>query len=377
MQRPKITYIIADINKAVFFEQTALALKNKGFELSFILINSENGVLDKFLTTNDFVVKNITVKKITKSLPAIIKCSAYLKKINPEIIHSHLGSANTIGLLAGFLAGIKKRIYTRHSGLPLNTSVKEKLLDILHNKLATNIVAISQNIKEILIQQKVKEEKIILIHHGFDLDRMMQPNTNEVYRIKDTYNNKKQFPVIGVVARWLELKGIQYTIPAFKKILLQYPNAKLCLFNATETAAYSKQIKELLNTLPDENYIVVPFENNVYDLYQLFDIYIHVPINSSCEAFGQTYVESLAAGIPSIFTLSGIAREFIKNEENALVVNFETTEEIYQALIRLLNNDDLANKLIINGRKDVLQHFNMNIYIDKLLVLYNMDINNL
>jgi glycosyltransferase involved in cell wall biosynthesis len=240
----------------------------------------------------------------------------------------------------------------------------------LNNTIATAIIATTINTKEILLQQGVQEKKIFLVHYGFDIKRMMEPSKEEVARIKYLYNGRDQHPVIGIVARWVDWKGIQYSIAAFKKLLQQYPTAKLCLFNASETAPYAKQIDQLLHQLPAENYITVPFEYNVYDMYQLFDIYVHTPVNSTCEAFGQTYVEALAAGIPGIFTLSGVAKEFIKNEENALTVNFENSEEIYQAIIRLLENVDLANKLTTNGKKDVLQLFTMNIYIDKLLALY-------
>ncbi len=44
---------------------------------------------------------------------------------------------------------------------------------------------------------------------------------------------------------------------------------------------------------------------------------MHVTIGKHYEAFGQIYVEALAAGIPSVFTLTGIAPEIIEHEHNA------------------------------------------------------------
>jgi glycosyltransferase involved in cell wall biosynthesis len=366
----KVTYIISDIDKSMFFEQTAIWLKEKGFDVSFILINSESGFLHDFLIGHGFIVKNITAKRIIKSLPAILKCRKILREVDPEIVHCHLATANTIGLIAGFIAGVKRRIYTRHNGLPPHYSKKEAILDYLHNILATTIVAATVNTKEILLQMRVKESKIFLLPHGFDIDRMMQPDNKEVIRIKEMYNDKDQYPVIGVVARWLDSKGIQYIIPAFKKLLSQYSNAKLCLFNASDNAPYKTTITQLLTQLPEENYIIVNFEHNVYDLYQLFDIYVHSPVNANYEGFGQTYVESLAAGIPSIFTLSGVAKEFIKNEENALVVNFENSDDIYDAFISLLTNEALVNKLVTNGRQAILRYFGRQQYVENLEKLY-------
>lgn len=366
----KITYIISDTDKAVFFEHTALILRENNFDVSFILINSKKGALNIFLQQNNFEIHYLKVNSLFFSWKQILMCASIIKKINPELIHCHLGAANWVGLWSGYLSGIKKRIYTRHSGLPLKLSFKEKIIDNIQNRLATDIIAISENIQSILLNQNAPISKISLIHHGFDIERMMQPNTEEINRIKQQYNPHKKSPVIGVVARWLQLKGIQYIIPAFKKLLLEHPEAKLCLFNVSSNAEYSKEIQELFLQIPKENYECVSFENNVYDLYQLFDMYVHVPINQSCEAFGQTYVEALAAGIPSVFTLSGVAREFIKDKENALVVNFMNSEEIYNAMKTLLINTELKNQLIQQGQKDVQRLFGLNTYLVNLLQLY-------
>ena len=73
-------------------------------------------------------------------------------------------------------------------------------------------------------------------------------------------------------------------------------------------------IQEAVKELPQNSYCVIPFEKDLFSLYQLFDVYVHTPINPTLEAFGQTYVEALAAGIPSVFTMSGVAPQFVLHE---------------------------------------------------------------
>jgi glycosyltransferase involved in cell wall biosynthesis len=367
----KITYIIADVNKVVFFEHTALGLRSKGFEVSFILINCSNTHLATFLTNEKFAVHHLQVTRIVVSLMQIIKCATLLRNIKPDVIHCHLAIANWVGLWAGVIARVPMRIFTRHSGLPLQHSIKETVIDKIQNGLATHIIAISQNIKRLLINQGVSEHKLIVVHHGFDIERMITPNNAEVDQLKQTYNKSSQVPVIGVIARWMEWKGIQYIIPAFQQLLIEYPNAKLCLFNANLNGDYATELTRLLNTLPQKNYEIVAFENNVYDLYQLFDVYVHTPVNEACEAFGQTYVEALASGIPSVFTLSGIACEFITDEKNALIVPFKNSEEIYKAIKSLLVNNELKQRIIAQGRLDVARSFSLQQYINTLTLFYN------
>ncbi len=92
-------------------------------------------------------------------------------------------------------------------------------------------------------------------------------------------------------------------------------------------------------------------------LYKSFDSFVHVPIDSEVEAFGQIYVESLAAEVPSVFTLSGVAPEFVKNRNNALVVDYKSANEIFKALIELLENKQLCESLTQNGSRVVKEKF--------------------
>lgn len=361
-----IVYIISDINKVVFFEHTALLMRARGVEISWILINSEDSELAHFLEAHHFQVANLKASSPLRSFAAINSCKKILKEWHIDVVHCHLGTANWVGLWAGLRAGVAKRIFTRHAGKSLKWHFKEAIIDQIQNRLATDIVSISLNIHELLIAQGVSEPKIHLIHHGFDLERMKNHDVNEVARIKSFYNPQSKYPVVGVVARWMEWKGIQYIIPAFEKLLEDYPNAKLCLFNASNRAEYAHVLKPMLKNLSIGSYDFIGFESNVYDLYSLFDIYVHTPVDPYCEAFGQTYVEALAAGVPSVFTLSGVAREFVAEEPLAVVVPFRDTEAIYEAMKK-----QLMHKNIENRHSSFFQKFELSSYINSLAKLYN------
>jgi glycosyltransferase involved in cell wall biosynthesis len=366
----KVTYIISDINKAVFIENTALELRKRGVEIIVILINSENTSLDAFLKEHSFHTEYLEVKSIKSSIIATLKCLRLLKKYQTSIVHCHFGNATWIGLWAAKLGFIKRRIYTRHEGKMLHYGKKLRTIDKIQNYLATDIVAITKNTENILLNQGVKPNKIKFIHHGFILDRFKHSDQREVERIKKQYNPSNQFPIVGVVARWMEWKGIHYIITAFKEILKQYPEAKLMLFNYSENADYSYQLNEMLKEIPHKNYEKVVFEENVYDLFQLFDVYVHVPVDEECEAFGQTYIEALASGVPSIFTLSGIAREFI-TEDYAEVVPFRDSKAIQNALEKILANPAAFKAKKKIGLKFDQDSFDLKNYINDISNLYN------
>ena len=104
----------------------------------------------------------------------------------------------------------------------------------------------------------------------------------------------------------------------------------------------------------------------------MFDVFVHVPVDKNSEAFGQTYIEALAVGVPSVFTLSGVACEFIENGKNALVVDYQNSEQIYEALKRILSDKALDYQLFINGRKDIEKYFSLPLFIHKLEQIYSL-----
>ncbi len=369
--RKKVTYIISDIEKALAFEWIAETLNAERFEISFILLNRRQGsYLENWLKARQIPVFFVHYESKRQLFSAFWKVRKILQNIGTQVVHCHLFTASLLGLLVAKSLGIKKRIFTRHHAtLHHEYFPRAVYYDKFINYLATDIVAISQNVKEVLVgKEGVKPEKITLIHHGFRLAIFENVPIARVEALKSKYQLAGKFPVIGVIARWIHWKGIQYIIPAFVEILRQYPNAHLVLANAR--GDYAAEIEKLLKNLSSNTYTSIAFENDLPALYQLFDIYVHTPINSQVEAFGQTYVEALAAGIPSVFTLSGVAKEFIQHQENAWVVPFQNSEKITEAIRILLQNSDLRNKIIQNGKESIQKLFNLQTMISKLESLY-------
>ena len=318
-----LTYIISDIDKALAFEWVAEGLDKTKFDLSFILLNKNPDCdLEKWLKARNISVYYVHYAGKKQLFSAFWKVRKLLKQLKTQVVHCHLFDASLIGLLAAKTLGIKKRIFTRHYATFHHEYFPRAVYyDKFINSLATDIVAISRNVQNVLLEKEsVKSEKISLIHHGFKLEMFENVSQEDVEELKTKYNLQNKYPVIGVIARWTHWKGLQYIIPAFAKLLESYPNAHLVLANAK--GEYVNEIKNLLSQIPQEHYTEISFEKNLSALYQTFHLYVHTPINAEVEAFGQTYIEALAAGIPSIFTLSGVASEFIEHKKNALVVDF-------------------------------------------------------
>ena len=367
----KVCYIISNIDKALAFEWIAASIDKPTIELHFILLNPSDSQLESFLRSEGIAVTRITYLSKFDVPVAIWKVLWYLKRHKIKVVHCHLFDACIVGMTAAWLCRTPKRIYTRHYSTNHHVYYPKAVkYDRYINALATHIVAISEKVKNVLIElEKVEPAKIHVIHHGFDLKAFSSIDVDKRTQMKLKYGINNQYPVIGVISRYVELKGLQYVIPAFAEIKKTYPDAFLVLANCN--GDYKPQIQESLQRLLDgTSYREIIFENDLPTLYSLMDIFIHVPIDETIEAFGQTYIEALAANVPSVFTLSGVANEFIENQKNALVVDYKNTEQIVEAMKRILTDDHLRESLVNNGQQSIQAKFSLKLYIHKLIQLY-------
>jgi len=365
----KLVYIISDIGKALAFEWVAQRLKSQ-FDLTFILIGNSDTELQKFLESiavRCFVVDD---RRLGSAILKWMRVIGILRKIRPDIVHTHLWRANLMGLSAAWLIRIKRRVMTRHHAMLHYIEYPSgRKWDVLCNRLATDVIAVSKNVSDILLNKdKIPPEKVHLIHHGFDFSYFahVEPDRVAAVRARTGIAGQNR-PVIGVVARYLKLKGIQYIIPAFHHLLDEYPEALLVLANAH--GDYAHEIRKQLSTLPAGSYVEILYENDLAALFRLFDVYVHVPIDRESEAFGQTYVEALAVGVPSVFTISGVAPELVEEDWNALVVPFCNSESIHNSMLRILRDPDLHDRLIVNG-KSTSSFFSIDRMINLLVGVY-------
>lgn len=369
--KKKVTLILSNHDKAVQYEWLVDFIDKKKFELSFIFLNPGTSFVEQYIASKKIKFERITFHS-KKDIPrAIWNIFRFLKNNKSEVVHTHLFEANICGLTAAWLAGVSKRIYTRHHSSYHHKFFPQAIkYDRYCNFMATHIVAITYMVKKILMKQEgLSEKKIRVIPHGFNLAEFRFVNPIDVEEVKRKYNLENRKYVVGVVSRFTYWKGIQYIIPAFKKLLSHFPDAILVLANANGN--YKKEIIQLLkDTLNEKNYRVVVFENNSFALYKCFNAFVHVPIDDDSEAYGQVYVEALASGVPSVFTLSGIAHDFIVNEKNALVVDYKSSEEIYNALKRIFTDNDLRKKLIEEGDQSISKLFTFERFLRQTEALY-------
>ncbi|MFY0651331.1 MAG: glycosyltransferase family 4 protein [Cyclobacteriaceae bacterium] len=367
--KSKVAYVISDVDRWMSFEWIRENLSAQNVDIYFYTLSSNRGFFDNYLAETNSPHHWIRCKGKLHIIKAIIILWAHFIKYRFDVVHCHFLNASICGLTAARMSGIKQRIYTRHHSTFHHLFAKKGVfIDKYCNYLASEIVAISKVVKQVLIEYEgVRNNKIVMINHGFNFQVLRRVYPDRINAMKDKYSLNST-SIVGVISRFIEWKGVQYIIPAFKKYLEKFPDAILILVNAR--GPYEPDILAKLKGLEPDSYRLIPFENDIFTLMQTFDYFVHVPVDSKVEAFGQVYVEALALGIPSVFTISGIAHEFIEHKSNAMIVEPKNHDAINEALIQLSQEPTLRQKISEQGVRDVTKQFDFEAMAKDLEHLY-------
>ena len=196
-------------------------MKREHNDILICFLHPEKPQLLEFCSQLGYTTEWIKYNGKKDIFSAFRKILKLFRRVKPSLVHAHLFDASLIALSAAKVCFVKQRIHTRHHAsmhheyFP-NTVKYDKII----NSLSTKIIAISKNISEILIEKEgVDESKIYIIYHGFDIPFFNAVNADRVDKLKTTYSIPTDKFYIGMISRYTHWKGIQFVIPAFKRIL--------------------------------------------------------------------------------------------------------------------------------------------------------------
>ena len=194
-------------------------------------------------------------------------------------------------------------------------------------------------------------------------------NEQKSYIKKKYLIDENKFNIL-VNARWTKPKGIIEIISGFKEFNIENPLSKIWFFNAS--GDYQNEIINKLKQLPIELYERVIFEDNIFAVYPHMNAFIHVPQRSTYESFGLVYIEAMSFGLPCVFTKSGIGLDILVDEENSILVPYNSPLKIKEALDRICNDKKFTENIKENAKK-IINIFSPENHINKLLEIYKLN----
>jgi phosphatidylinositol alpha-1,6-mannosyltransferase len=176
---------------------------------------------------------------------------------------------------------------------------------------------------------------------------------------------------ILTVGRLVERKGHDIVLQAMPQILRAVPDAHYLIVGKGE---YEPRLRSIVHELGIEPYVTFTGyagDEEVAAYYALCDVFTMIsraiPEKGDIEGFGIVYLEANVMGKPVVAGNSGGVPEAVIHEETGLLVEPTNVEEVSQAIIRLLQNPQLASRLGKQGQKRAVEEFTSQASATKVL----------
>lgn len=293
-----------------------------------------------------------------KDFKSIVEINRLIKKYNPDLIYVQSSKGGAIGRIANLLED-KPIVYNAH-GWAFNMKVsklKRRIYVFIERVLASvtdSIIAISDEEKNSAISNKIcSEEKIKVILNGIDIEEYDNSKISEL-EVKSKYNIPFDSRVFGMVGRISEQKAPDIFIRVASEINKKLPNSFFIIVGDGEDKA---NIELLIDELGiKDKTLITGWVDNIYEYISTFDIAM---LLSRWEGFGLAIAEYMIANKPIIATNVDSIPILVENEINGLLVSVDNVDEVVEAVFKIINDSELANKFIENSNEKARINFNV------------------
>ena len=286
----------------------------------------------------------VTFKRLFSSLILFFLSFGLIKKIKPDVVHSHTAD---LGFILSFACKLNKIPIINHChgvSFPYkqNTSAKRIIEKFcLKYSKFNKIITVDEN--SLSAFKKANIKNVIYLPNGVDIENFNKAKTKRT--------NKTIFLFVG---RLEKQKGLVYLIEAINILKEKSSNFEVHLIGKGSEEAYLKELvskfnfKEYIKFLGEKTY------QEITDCYINSDAFI---LTSIWEGFPLTLLEAWAARLAVIITNVGGISKICTDKKNALIIPPQSPEKIAEVMLVLIDNKKLREQLGENGRKLVEEKY--------------------
>lgn len=257
---------------------------------------------------------------------------------DPDIVHLHSRrGADVLGGMAARMTG-KKCILTRRVDNPEPSPWAR-----LKYRLYDRIIAISDGITEVLAAEGVPREKLTMVRSAVDATSFDGPVQREWFR--EEFGLPENALFCGTIAQFIRRKGHSYLLSAIPEISGKYPDARFLFFGR---GPLENSLKKTCRALKIQDKVVFAgFRDDLERILPCLDLVIHPAL---MEGLGVSLLQSAAAGVPVVGTRAGGIPEAVTDGVSGLLVQPGDTKALADAVLKILSNPRLAEKMGMEGK---------------------------
>lgn len=342
-----------------------LGLRKKSFRVYF-LSHCKKGNLQLYLEKQGVKVKSI--KKIGY-LKKIYHLIYYCNKNKIDVVNSHTQVNNFILSIAQFFINAKCIMTRHHSDYVYNGNNRmAKIFDKIINKLSKNIIAISDKVKDQMINvEGVNLNKIIRINNAYDFSLFPPVNKKMKNQIITNHDIRGKDIVLLNVGRMIPLKRQALLLELVYLLKKEAFDIKLLLIG-------SGQLKEGLVKIAEDfeitNEVVFTNQvNNIRDYMDCCDLQVHL---SESEASNNVVKEFALLGKPSIICKTvGDFEDYCTSKNSYLIPKDFSIINLKSIVVQIINNKKDLVKKGEEMKSTVKSIFSIDNVIPKYLDVFN------
>ncbi|MDB5342201.1 MAG: group 1 glycosyl transferase [Schlesneria sp.] len=282
------------------------------------------------------------------SFPGVLwRLTRALRQFRPALMQTFLFHGNLVGRLAGRLAGVPYivagiRVAERRCRWHIR-------LDRWTNFLVDHNVCVSQGVADFSVQEAgLKARKVSVIPNGVDFATYANASPTDVSQL----GSKGHFPVVITVGRLEEQKGVRFLLHAATVVLKKHPDCQFLIVGDGPERASLEALASSLGIGSSTHF--AGHRGDVPGLLKAADLFV---LPSLWEGMPNALLEAMAAGLPVIATAVEGSREIIESDESGLLVPAGNSSELATAILRVLNQSDLAARLSSGAQDNITKRF--------------------
>lgn len=279
-----------------------------------------------------------------------------------DIIHAHFGPNGKLISDSKYFKKNKTKLITSFYGYDASSLLEQnpKMYEILFSQ-SKRIIVLSEYMKRKLIAVGCPPKKIVKIP--------LSINTKKFKSKKIKPKNKK--PIILTVARFVEKKGIEFTIEALSKIKKEYEYHLIGggpLKEKIEQKVLDKGIKDKVffhGWCKDKEVIKQMQKSDIFLLHSI------TASDGDQEGTPTVLLEAQAAELPVVSTYHAGIPEIVKDGQTGLLANEKDVKKLTELLKILIENERKRKQMGKKGRKFMEKNHSISKVSLKLTKIYS------
>jgi glycosyltransferase involved in cell wall biosynthesis len=292
----------------------------------------------------------------------------FLKRRKIDVVQTFDFYTNILGIAGATIARVPVRIAARRETMGVRTTA-QRWTERRAFAMAGVVAANSEAVRQELITDGLKPQKVVTIYNGVDTTRIYCREDVDRDRLLAALQlpqqPKRKFVTIVANMRH-EMKDQATFLRAAQLVKAAIPEAAFILAGEGELLEERRALARELGL--EQHAYFLKHCSAVGDLLTISDVC--VLSSKGVEGFSNSILEYMAVGRPVVATDVGGAREAIIEGETGFVVPARDYENLAKRIILLLNDPELARMMGKNGLRIAREKFSLEAQLHRIESLY-------